>query len=182
MKKLLVLALLAITLGVNAQKKLTVRIESQELVGEVVEETPYINIDTHSTSHREVDKFTGEVRISTSPSSAMLRKYINKNKATVYYLVLESEAHTVNYGCKGVIILFSDGTKWIKTSETVDVNISSSGLSFYASAWIRLNQEDLKVFQSKKIASYRLYIYDTDFSIEEATKFSNEVKIVVNKK
>jgi hypothetical protein len=179
MKKLLVLALLAITLGVNAQKKLTVRIESQDLGGQVVEE-PVIPViyDTTPSISREVDKFTGDVLIFTS----MLRKYIRQNKTIEYFLILESEAHTVNYGCKGVTVLFTDGTKWIKSSEKVDVNISSSGLSFYASAWIRLNQEDLKVLQSKKISAYRLYIYDTDLSIEESTRLSNAVKIIVNKK
>ena len=181
MKKVLLLALLSNTLGVNAQKKLTVKIESQVLVGEVVEEPTYTKAYQNPPIDREIDKFTGELTISTKQSDVKLLKCINKNKPTVYYLRLESEAATINYGCKGVTVLFTDGTKWIKSSEKVDMNYYGT-TTFYATAFISLTPSDIKIFQTKNIASYRLYIYDTDITSEEANGFNKSFNKVVASK
>ena len=122
---------------------------------------------------RTVDKFTNEVKINTQWKFdySILYKYIHKGKTT-YYLSLRLSGATLNYGCRGVIVLFTDGTKWVRSYEKIDVNYSDG---IHYSAFMQLTPNDIQLFSKKYIMAYKLYIYDTDINIEEATLFKNGV-------
>jgi len=127
---------------------------------------------------RNVDEYTGEITISTQIKfdGAMLHKYIRKG-VTTYYLNLEAEGSTVNYSTRGVIVLFTDGTKWIKPTEKVSLNYRSG---FHYSSFIRLTPADVELFSKKFIKGYKLYIYDSKLDISDAEEFVmgvNKVKI-----
>jgi hypothetical protein len=127
---------------------------------------------------KSIDEYTGEITISTQIKfdGAMLHKYIRKG-VTTYYLNLEAEGSTVNYSTSGVIVLFTDGTKWIKPSQKVSLNYRSG---FHYSSFIRLTPADVEIFSKKFIKGYKLYIYDSKLDISEAEEFVmgvNKVKI-----
>ncbi len=104
----------------------------------------------------------------------IIYKHINKGKS-VYYLSLRTYGSTVNVNETGVIILFTDGTKWTRQSK-IDVDAESSGFEY--SAFITLALTDLTTFSTKKIKKFRLYIYDEVVNSSDADKFKLFVKCV----
>ena len=108
---------------------------------------------------REVDDMTGKISIS-SPilQNAVIYKDISK-KSTVYYLSLKTTGSTCVVYEKGVTVLFTDGTKWIKPNEKIDVDADNG---FNYSAFITLSKQDLLLFSTKKIKKFRLYIFDDE--------------------
>lgn len=90
----------------------------------------------------------------------VLSKHIKDNDVK-YYLSLYTIGSTLNYGGKGVFVIFEDGTKWVKESEEIDVeNIKGSNWGY--KAFIPLNQKDLEIFSNKVVKKFRLYIYDNE--------------------
>ena len=121
-----------------------------------------------NTIDREKDDFTNEITIRTELSSPIsLTKVINKNK-TDYYLSLRTEGSTVNYNIKGVYLLFKDGKKWIKTNEDIDLRYSDG---FVYSAFIKLTPIELKLFQTKVVDKFKLYIYEQNVGLNDSDKF-----------
>jgi len=97
---------------------------------------------------------------------------ISKNNANTYYLSLEYKSNNVNYGLKGVTVLFTDGTKWQRPNDKVDVDYRNG--NFVYNCFIPLTKEDLKIFQTKIIKKYKLYIYEVNFT--EGFIFNNYAK------
>lgn len=109
----------------------------------------------------KVDDFNGETTIQnpyTLTTKQMVYKII-KNSDTTYYLRLTSYGSTVNVDGKGVIILFDDGTKFEKPNAKIDVEVGKKDYDY--SCFISLTKDEVKLFATKKISKYRLYIYDT---------------------
>lgn len=132
-----------------------------------------------SEVERSVDDFTGEIKIQNSLLSPVgtIIKYIKKGKIT-YYLRFSIGSEGIYRG-SGVSVLFTDGTKWIRPNEKVEV-IYNDG--FENKAFITLSPTDLAIFSSKIIKKIRLYIHDTDVEKSEGDKFKNLVSVVVGKK
>ncbi len=132
-----------------------------------------------SEIERSVDDFTGEIEIKNSLLSPVgtIIKYIVKGKST-YYLRFSIESEGIYRG-NGVSVLFTDGTKWIRPSEKVEV-IYNDG--FENKAFITLTIADLSVFSSKVIKKIRLYIHDKEVEKSEGDKFKNLVSVVLGKK
>ena len=89
----------------------------------------------------------------------------------------------------GVIVFFGGGPIIIldicflnlnKTTQKVDVEAESSNFEYRA--FITLTPNDLILLKSKKIAKFRLYIYDNSIDEYFAEKFINYVKCVIDKK
>jgi hypothetical protein len=112
---------------------------------------------------RKIDDFTGAITINSpffegsNSSDAVIFKEIKNGKAT-YDLNLTAYGSTVSVDGKGVIILFEDGTKINKTTQKVDVKAKESNFEY--SVYITLSPNDLILLKTKKIAKFRLYIYD----------------------
>lgn len=122
---------------------------------------------------KKKDDFTDELRFNSPimnglhTSRMTIFKYVAEDKAT-YYLSLRTVGSTVSVNKTGVIVLFEDGTKWMKDSE-IDVKAGSDGFNY--SAFITLKSADLKTFSTKKVKKFRLYIYDEDVDPVDAEKF-----------
>lgn len=133
-----------------------------------------------SKVERTVDDFTGEIKVRSPISSGgkissmIIYKNINKGR-TVYYLSLRTYGSTVNTNESGVVILFTDGTKWARQTK-IDVDAESSGFEY--SAFTTLTPADLITFSTKKIKKFRLYIYDEEVNSSDAEKFKLFVKCV----
>jgi len=127
---------------------------------------------------REEDDFTKDVRFYTPLlKSVSLTKFISKGK-THYYLSLSTHGSTLNFNIRGVYVLFADKTKWNRLSEKIDLDYDDG---YEYSAFIELTPNELKLFQTKPINKFRLYIYDEVIDVEEAEKFmlqSNFIQLV----
>lgn len=124
---------------------------------------------------REVDDMTGEITISSPYSSTIsINKYIKKDKTT-YYLYLRAVVSTAVFDGTGVIILFTDGTK-MKKSSKIDVDVSKYGYEY--SSFIRLTNNELKIFSVKEIKKIRLYIFDRSVGKNEGKNFTHFVKCI----
>jgi hypothetical protein len=127
------------------------------------------------------DDFTGEITTQT-PLDLYSKEYfykISNGTDTFYYLGLESNGSTVTIDGKGVIILFEDGTKFEKLAEEIDVKVGKT--DYIYSCFISLTKDEAKLFASKKISKYRLYIYDTIEDKFASERFMKYVKCILNK-
>lgn len=133
-----------------------------------------------SRIERNVDDFTYEIKLNSpmtsgkSLSPVTIIKTINKGVA-VYYLSLTTYGLTATVDGTGVIILFTDGTKWNNPTE-IDVDATTDGFRY--SAFIPLTATDLDLFSSKIISKFRLYIYDKEIKSIEAEKFTLYTKCI----
>lgn len=134
-----------------------------------------------SRIERDVDEFTGKITINSpmssghSISNVILYKNILKGKI-VYYLSLRTIGSTLNVREKGVYIIFSDGTKWSRPTEEIEVEADKNGYEY--SAFITLSANDLLTFSGKGIRKFRLFIYDESVNSADADKFKTYVKCV----
>lgn len=76
------------------------------------------------------------------------------------YLKLTTYGATLNVGEKGLILLFQDGTKLEKPNAEVDSESDSGTVYWEYSTFTRISDEELEMFASKKIDSFKLYIYE----------------------
>lgn len=120
---------------------------------------------------REVDDFDGEVTIASPYGKTLhLTKVISQQGGSIrYYLFLRTTGLTLNVREKGVIVLFSDGTKWSRDTK-IDVDSSDSGWEY--SAFIPIRQTELNMLCDKTISKFRLYIYDKTVGPTEASRFN----------
>ena len=128
---------------------------------------------------REEDEFTNEVTFRTNLLKPVsITKVIRNNKAT-YYLSLSTRGNTINYNKKGVYILFTDGKKWVKLDEEIDVDYNDG---YEYSAFIKLNPIDIKLFQTKKIDKFKLYIYEGSVNPTDSDNFILQMNFIQNLK
>lgn len=124
--------------------------------------------EAYNGIEKDRNEYTNEVTFRTDLLKPIsISKVINNGKS-IYYLMLQTKGGTLNLNIKGVYLLFTDGKKWIKLNEKIDVDFDDG---YNYSAFIRLTEEDLKLFQSKKVSRFRLYIYDGNVSNADSEKF-----------
>jgi hypothetical protein len=128
---------------------------------------------------REVDEFNGEIRINSPLLSKLgfISKHIRNGKST-YYFSTSIKSNGIYKGT-GVIILFTDGTKWSRPNEEVDVDYSEG---FQNNVFLTLTSSDLEIFKKKVIRKIRLYIHDKDVDLKEAENFRKLLNIIIKMK
>lgn len=127
----------------------------------------------------EYDEFENEKKYN-SPilNSVTIYKFIKKGVAN-YYLSLSTNGSTIVVDGIGAKILFTDGTKWSKNIK-IDVDAGNDGFNY--SAFIKLTPQDLKIFSTKKISQFRLYIFDQKITKDESEEFKNYVNCILKSK
>lgn len=129
---------------------------------------------------REVDEITNEIKIKSPYSmNAVILKYIKEGNST-YYLSLNAKGYTVSVGEKGVTILFTDGSKFVKPNAEIDVEAENGYYNY--SAFLRLNKSEIKLFEDKIIKKFRLYIYDSELELNDAEVFKSYVSCIILEK
>jgi hypothetical protein len=146
----------------------------------LITELDKVNFEKYCESliTKEKDDFTNEITLS-SPLGELgtIIKSIKRGKET-YFLRIGIKSEGIYRG-KGVIILFTDGSKWSRPNEKVDVNYNEG---FENSVFMVLTLADLEVFKKKTIKKIRLYIHDKDVEVSKGEKFRTFVSIVSLKK
>lgn len=123
---------------------------------------------------RRLDDFTGKISISTpviykSELSPVIMHKDIQNEQIVYYLSLNTKDRTLSTNNSGVIILFTDGTKW---SADEKINVEAGDKRYYNySVFIKLTDNDVIALSKKKINKFRLGIYDESVNSIFADKF-----------
>ena len=137
---------------------------------------------TYSQITRNADEFTGEVRLMTPVlEKASLSKFITY-KDTSVYLHLKACGATLNVNEKGVIVLFTDGTK-LTFSEKIDVKAGDGEYCNYEyTAFCSITVPELTLLSTKTIKAFRLFIYDNHLTDGEAKTFHDNANLIVNAK
>ncbi len=127
----------------------------------------------------EKDKFNGEVTYRTPFGNQGINlTKIKKNNVTNYYLSVSVDGSTLNVGTKGAYVLFDNGKKISRPNESIDVdsNIGTYSSGWEYSAFIKLNQEDIKLLKNNKITDVKLYIYQNEVSKNTSIKIQQYMK------
>ena len=120
---------------------------------------------------KSYDEFENETTFRTeSLTDISITKVISKGK-NYYYLSLNAIGSTLNYGLRGVSLMFKDKTKFIKPNEKIDVRYSEYKRDWVYSVFISLTPAEVKLFQTKLVDKFKLYIYDSSLSNDIAFNF-----------
>ena len=134
----------------------------------------YIN-NAYKGIEKSKDDFTDEITYRSDYLKPIgITKIIDKGVVS-YYLSLRTNSDNVNFNIKGVYVLFTDGKKWIKLNEKINVHLD---INFNYTAFIKLSASDLKLFQSKKINKFKLYIFEEEVGWSDSDKFILQTNII----
>jgi hypothetical protein len=141
---------------------------------------------------KKVDDFTNQItwyspHIYASNILPVDFTKISTSSTTLIYLMLCSYGSSVSVGKKGVIVLFTDETKWESNSDVkCEVNeyrdlsrIGRNGDFEYSTA-IRLNENDIELFRTKLIKKFRLYAYDNEIDEMTAIKLQKFLNCMIS--
>lgn len=125
------------------------------------------------------DKFTGEISIFTPLDEPLsINKIVEKTK-TYYFLSASVIGVTATVGRKGLYILFSDGTKFIRQNESIDTKVNKYGSGFEYSAFIELTKKEVEIFSKKTVTDVKLYIYDREVDGFDSSQFKCYVAAIL---
>ena len=114
------------------------------------------------------DKFAKEKTIETSSFDPISIVKVINGKSSTYYLSLRAYGETPIARKKGVIVLFSDGTKFSKPAAEVDCEVNSSGDGYEYTSFITLLPTDVTRFAQKIVSDIRLYIFNNEIGERNA--------------
>jgi len=105
---------------------------------------------------RKVDEFTDDVLLSSPPIYLYEPQVFKMNETCFIYLQVPYFFEDLDMF--GVIVLFTDGTKWENKETPIKIEFldDDEGIVKY-SAMVELTNEDLDIFSEKTIHKYRLY-------------------------
>lgn len=128
---------------------------------------------------KSIDDFTGEIKIKSINRGypGTFYKFINKGKVS-YYFSTSVSSSGIYYG-RGIRVLFTDGSQWIKSNEVVDVDYDSG---IENSVFVKLSQVDLEFFKKKIVKKIRVYIHDKAVDQSLADEFRTVVNFIISKK
>lgn len=126
---------------------------------------------------RKVDEFTDDIKIYSPDSKFVVNKVIKTNGETILYVMLKTTATSLSINEKGIYVIFEDGTR-ITGDSTINVEVKEGkGWDYWAPIDIS-SENNLKLFSSKRIKKFRLYVYDEEFAELTADKFMNYIKAI----
>jgi hypothetical protein len=126
----------------------------------------------------KVDKFENKETFYTPTENGISFIKTIENGNSIIYLSVRENGSTLNYDIQGLYILFSDGSKFTKPNEEIDVDVSS-GSGWIYSAFINLSQEEMELLSEKNITDTKLYIYEGTVDNESATKIREYLKCLM---
>ena len=161
MKKLLLSALLVSVLSF-----------SQEVKNDSIQPSKTLNDYLYS-----VDKFSGEkVYYSPYAKNISIARYTSKKNGPSQYIDIDVKGITLNYGCKGLSILFENGMKIVRPNEKVETSYNDG---YQYSVWFKPTAKEIAMFKKYKITDVKLYIYEEQISNDEAITFKEAAKVML---
>ena len=161
MKKILLSALLASTLSF-----------SQEVNNDTIQPSKSLTDYLHS-----VDKFSGDkVYYRPYAKNLSIARYTSNKKGASQYIDIDVKGITLNYGCKGLSILFENGMKITRPNEKVETSYNDG---YQYSVWFKPTAKEISMFKKYKVTDVQLYIYDASISSDEADAFKEAAKVML---
>ena len=133
-----------------------------------------------------VDQFNGQITEHT-PYTTQFGGFVSALKVVDgedvnYYLSLNSNGQTLNVGEKGVTIICDNGSVMDWPDAKIEVEWKEYGGGYSAwrySAFIPLNDVEMRILSTTTIKAYRLYIYDTDLSSASKRNIKNKSDFMI---
>jgi len=123
----------------------------------------------------EEDKFSNKTTLRTGLLEGVSFTKIIDESGTRIYMSLGAYGSTLNVGISGVKVLLDNGDV-LNFDVKVDAN-SGKGSGWEYSAFILLNDQDIKVLTQHSITDFRLYIHDR--TVKDGNKFKELLKCLV---
>ena len=95
----------------------------------------------------------------------------------LFVLSLSTVGQTYNLGKKGVMIVFTDSTRWERKTTPIMVDQEAGGYQY--SAHLAMTDEDIALFSERTIDTFRLFTYDRDVTDAQAKTFAEQVGCLV---
>jgi len=118
----------------------------------------------------KTDKFSNEVTTTSPSSDGISFIKVEKGEYKSIYLNINEIGSTLNVGKKGLILLLENGKRIEKPNAEIDVVPREGRNGYIYSAFINLEEADIKLLTENKITDGRLYIYDSTVEGGEAIK------------
>ena len=154
MKKIFTILALSATLFISAQSKKELKIinkasaeitmKSDKFEGSVKWNSPYFGTGIAATTEKRV----------------AFVKVKSKNGDITNYLSLTTYGSTLNVAEKGLILLFQDGSRIEKPDAEIDTKNDTGSPYWKYTAFVRITDEELEMFATKKVDAFKLYIYE----------------------
>ena len=124
------------------------------------------------------DKFNGEkTYYSPFTENISITRIVGKKGIASQFIKIDVKGSTLNYRCKGLLILFENGLKINRPNEIVDTDYSD-GFSY--GVWFKPTSKEISLFKKYKITDVRLYIYDAHISDYDATSFKDAAQVMLS--
>ncbi len=126
------------------------------------------------------DKFDSTSNFHSPYLNSIIFYKTIKGNDTVYSFKLKSYGSTCVVDGKGVIIILSDGSRIVRPTEKINVDVNSSGQGFTYSAYVYPSKNEISQLLNSSITDYRLYIFDTNVSPRGGKVYQRIINCLIN--
>ena len=120
---------------------------------------------------KRIDKYNNSITWSSPSFGKGINAFVlepvkfirGENNEYILYLNLTAYGSTLNVGETGAILLFTDGTKWERPNAKIDADVTDYG-SWKYSIFETISEDELKLFQTKDVEGFKLYIYNKEIT------------------
>ena len=127
-----------------------------------------------------VDKFDDKKTTYTRLSNGGLAFIkVEHNEEVVIYLKFGTRGNTLNVNEKGAMFIFENGETYSFPDAEIDVKVDDDSKWMY-SVFVRLSDEEIKLFTKSPISDAKLYIYTAEYNTEYTEKWRQELICLIN--
>ena len=126
-----------------------------------------------------IDKFENSKTTYTSITDFLSFTKVEKDGDATIYLRYKTYGTTLNVNKTGATFIFENGKKYSFPNATIDVE-SGEGARWDYIAFIRLTDEEVKLFMESPISDAKLYIYTVAHNTQYTEKWRQHLICLVN--
>jgi len=132
---------------------------------------------------KEKDEFTNDLSFN-SPllKPIFVSKVVKSGQTPKYHVRFTAYGITPEVSGKGLIVLFSDGSKFERTTVSIDVDVNRYGSGYEYNAYLVLSEKDFTIFSLKKVSKFRLYIFDKELTQMDSDEFKGVSECILKLK
>jgi hypothetical protein len=128
---------------------------------------------------KKTDEFSGAITYFSIASEPISFMKVKTGSTTKYFISIHTYDDDPHYNTKGVFILFTDRSKWVRPNQIVKLNYNDG---FKYSSIIELSPHDLIIFQTKRISKFRLDQFEEEVYDDLSTNLILQANLIESKK
>ena len=128
---------------------------------------------------KKTDEFSGAITYFTIANEPISFIKVKTGSITKYFISIHTYDDDLHYNTKGVFILFTDKSKWIRPNQLVKLNYNDG---FKYSSFIELSPSDLIIFQTKRISKFKLDQFEEEVYDDLSTTLILQANLIEFKK